>query len=99
MEELQAHIQLKKTDAVEDAIIVGDPARVDQVAKFLTEFRELKYNREFRSLRGTYKNKEVLVLSTGVGAPSAAIAIEELHNIGVKRIIRVGSAGALQLGI
>ncbi|AEU40886.1 N-Ribosylnicotinamide phosphorylase [Lactococcus cremoris subsp. cremoris A76] len=47
MEELQAHIQLKKTDAVEDAIIVGDPARVDQVAKFLTEFRELKYNREF----------------------------------------------------
>ncbi|MCD6633196.1 nucleoside phosphorylase [Lactococcus cremoris] len=99
MEELQAHIQLKKTDAVEDAIIVGDPARVDKVAKFLTEFRELKYNREFRSLRGTYKNKEVLVLSTGVGAPSAAIAIEELHNIGVKRIIRVGSAGALKLGI
>ncbi|WP_332380498.1 hypothetical protein [Lactococcus cremoris] len=46
MEELQAHIQLKKTDAVEDAIIVGDPARVDQVAKFLTELRELKYNRE-----------------------------------------------------
>ena len=99
MEEGQAHIQLKKTDARLDAIIVGDPARIDQVAKFLTDVKNLKYNREFRSICGTYKGKELLVLSTGVGAPSAAIAIEELHNIGVKRIIRVGSAGALQLGI
>ncbi|MCT3098032.1 nucleoside phosphorylase [Lactococcus lactis] len=99
MEEGQAHIQLKKTDARLDAIILGDPSRIDQVAKFLTDVKNLKYNREFRSICGTYKSKELLVLSTGVGAPSAAIAIEELHNIGVKRIIRVGSAGALQLGI
>ena len=99
MEELQAHIQLGKKDWAKDAIIVGDPARVDQVAKFLSEVVDLKYNREFRSIRGLYKGKEVLVLSTGVGAPSAAIAVEELHNIGVKRIIRVGSAGALQAGI
>lgn len=67
MEEGQAHIQLKKTDARLDAIIVGDPARIDQVAKFLTDVKNLKYNREFRSICGTYKGKELLVLSTGVG--------------------------------
>ena len=43
MEEGQAHIQLKKTDARLDAIIVGDPARIDQVAKFLTDVKNLKF--------------------------------------------------------
>lgn len=99
MQELQAHIQLTSSDAAEDAIIVGDPARIDQVAKQLTSPVELKYNREFRSIRGSYKGKAILALSTGIGAPSAAIAVEELHNIGVKRIIRVGSAGALQSNV
>lgn len=99
MQELQAHIQLTRSDAAEDAIIVGDPARIDQVAKQLTSPVELKYNREFRSIRGSYKGKAILALSTGIGAPSAAIAVEELHNIGVKRIIRVGSAGALQSNV
>ncbi|MDR0297054.1 MAG: nucleoside phosphorylase [Streptococcaceae bacterium] len=99
MEEAQAHIQLTTADAANDAIIVGDPARVSRVAEQLTEVKELSYNREFRSVKGFYKGKEALVLSTGVGAPSAAIAIEELHAIGVTRIIRVGSAGALQSGI
>lgn len=42
MEEGQAHIQLKKTDARLDAIIVGDPARIDQVAKFLTDVKKFK---------------------------------------------------------
>ncbi|RZI48515.1 nucleoside phosphorylase [Lactococcus kimchii] len=99
MQELQAHIQLTRSDAAEDAIIVGDPARIDQVAKQLTSPVELKYNREFRSIRGSYKGKAILALSTGIGAPSAAIAVEELHNIGIKRIIRVGSAGALQSNV
>lgn len=83
----------------DDAIIFGDPARIDRITRQLDDFVELKYNREFRSVKGSYKRKTILILSTGVGAPSTAIAIEELHHIGVKRIIRVGSAGALQADI
>lgn len=99
MENRQAHIQLTRADGAENAIIVGDPARIDHVAEQLDAVCELRYNREFRSIRGSYKKKPVLVLSTGVGAPSTAIVVEELARIGVKRIIRVGSAGALQSGI
>ncbi|MQW23513.1 MULTISPECIES: nucleoside phosphorylase [unclassified Lactococcus] len=99
MEEQQAHIQLTSADVTDDAIIVGDPARIDRITRQLDDFVELKYNREFRSVKGSYKGKTILILSTGVGAPSTAIAIEELHHIGVKRIIRVGSAGALQADI
>lgn len=96
IKEPQPHIQL--TDAVDTdcAVIVGDPARVDVVAKFLDEPEKIMENREYRTVTGTYKGRKILVMSTGIGAPSAAIGIEELHNIGVKTVIRVGSCGALQ---
>jgi uridine phosphorylase len=97
--EKQPHIQLDETAGATKAIIVGDPARVDKFRPFLTDVKDLEYNREFKSLSGTYKGERVLVISTGVGAPSAGIAAEELYNIGVRRIIRVGSAGAMQTGI
>ena len=57
------------------------------------------FNREYKSILGTYKNKRILVMSTGIGAPSAGIGVEELHNVNVKKVIRVGSAGAMQSGI
>ena len=96
IKEPQPHIQL--TDAVDTdcAVIVGDPARVDVVEKFLDEPEKIMENREYRTVTGTYKGRKILVMSTGIGAPSAAIGIEELHNIGVKTVIRVGSCGALQ---
>ena len=96
IKEPQPHIQL--TDAVDTdcAVVVGDPARVDVVAKFLDEPEKIMENREYRTVTGTYKGRKILVMSTGIGAPSAAIGIEELHNIGVKTVIRVGSCGALQ---
>lgn len=96
IKEPQPHIQL--TDAVDTdcAVIVGDPARVDVVAKFLDEPEKIMENREYHTVTGTYKGRKILVMSTGIGAPSAAIGIEELHNIGVKTVIRVGSCGALQ---
>lgn len=96
IKEPQPHIQL--TDAVDTdcVVVVGDPARVDVVAKFLDEPEKIMENREYRTVTGTYKGRKILVMSTGIGAPSAAIGIEELHNIGVKTVIRVGSCGALQ---
>jgi uridine phosphorylase len=97
--EKQPHIQLDETVGATKAIIVGDPARVDKFKPYLTDVKDLEYNREFKSISGVYGGERVLVISTGVGAPSAGIAAEELFNIGVRRIIRVGSAGAMQTGI
>jgi uridine phosphorylase len=93
---LQPHIQLDETVNAQCALLPGDPARLDRIAPFLSEVWELAYNREFRSLRGLYKGMPVLAISTGIGGASAGIAAEELHNIGVKAMVRVGSCGALQ---
>lgn len=95
---LQAHIQLEKINA-KYAILPGDPKRIDVIKTFLDNPVELMYNREFRSVEGTYKGLPIIAVSTGVGGSSASIAVEELHNLGVHTMVRVGSAGALQTGI
>ena len=95
---LQAHLQLETINA-KYAILPGDPKRIDVIKSFLDNPKELMYNREFRSVEGTYKGIPVIAVSTGVGGSSASIAVEELHNLGVHTMIRVGSAGALQTGI
>ncbi|MDR3304863.1 MAG: nucleoside phosphorylase [Clostridiales Family XIII bacterium] len=97
--EKQPHIQLDEQAAATKAVVVGDPARVDKFKPHLSGAQDLAYNREFKSIAGTYAGERILVLSCGVGAPSAGIAVEELYNIGVRKIIRVGSAGAMQSGI
>ena len=95
----QPHIQLDETLNIKYAILPGDPARVSRIAEQLENVEELGFNREYRSLRGTYQGVPVLAMSTGMGGASMAIAVEELRNIGVTHIIRIGSAGALQEGI
>lgn len=95
----QPHIALDETLGVEYAILPGDPARIDRIKPFLDGAEELAYNREFRSVRGSYKGIPILALSTGIGGCSAGIAAEELYNIGIRAAIRVGSCGALQAGI
>lgn len=95
---VQAHLKLEKINA-KYAILPGDPKRIDVIKSFLEDAKELEYNREFRSVEGTYKGLPVIAVSTGVGGSSASIAVEELHNLGVHTMIRVGSCGALQEGI
>ena len=95
----QPHIALDETLGIRYAILPGDPARIDRIKAFLEDPQELMYNREFRSVRGRYRGVDVLALSTGIGGCSAGIAAEELHNIGVRAVIRVGSCGALQRDI
>jgi len=96
---LQAHIRLGESYGARGAILPGDPARIDRLLPFLKNARELAYNREYRSVYGEYEGMPVLAVSTGIGGASAGIAIEELKNIGVTRMIRIGSCGALQKGI
>ena len=94
---LQPHIQLsKEMTGARYALLPGDPQRVDRIINFLDNPESLGQNREFRAARGWYQGIEILVLSTGIGGPSTAIAIEELRQIGVKTLIRIGSCGALQ---
>ena len=86
----QPHICLDETLGVRYAILPGDPARLDRIAQQLEGVRELAYNREFRSLTGTYRGVPILAVSTGIGGSSAGICVEELHNIGVEAAIRIG---------
>lgn len=96
MVKLQPHIRLGEDLGVRYAILPGDPARLDRIAPFLTDVEELAFNREYRSLRGKYKGVPVVAISTGIGGASCGIAVEELHNIGIEAMIRIGSCGALQ---
>lgn len=98
-EELQPHTQLTTKINTDSAIIVGDPARVDKAGQLMENIQHIAYNREYKSIIGTYKGKKILVMSTGIGAPSAAIGIEELNNVSIKKIVRCGSSGAMQSGI
>jgi uridine phosphorylase len=95
----QPHILCKKGDVSRFAIIPGDPARVRLISKYLNKPKEIAFNREFLTITGEYKGVLVTVTSTGIGCPSAAIAIEELSNIGVDTFIRVGTCGSLQKNI
>ncbi|MCR4856025.1 MAG: nucleoside phosphorylase [Erysipelotrichaceae bacterium] len=95
----QPHIQLDESASAPCALMPGDPKRVDVIASTLDDVRELTFNREYRSIIGTYKGMKVIGISTGMGGSSVAIAIEELKNIGVHTMMRIGSAGAMQEGI
>ncbi|MBU9736953.1 nucleoside phosphorylase [Diplocloster agilis] len=95
MSNLQAHIRLSEVDGAKYAILPGDPRRIDHIREFLTDVKELAYNRELRSISGYYKGLKILAVSTGMGGASTGIAVEELHNIGVETMIRIGSCGAL----
>lgn len=95
----QPHIQLDETVKAPCALLPGDPKRVDVIAKYLDNVKELTFNREYKSIIGTYKGMPVIGISTGMGGSSVSIAVEELKNIGVHTMMRIGSAGAMQKGI
>lgn len=94
--DVQYHIKLASGQSAPYVIVPGDPGRVPQIAAYLDGAYEVANNREYRTFRGRYRGVDVSVTSTGIGGPSAAIAVEELIRIGAKVLIRVGTSGALQ---
>lgn len=90
------HSLLPEDLGIACAILPGDPARVDRIAAHLTNPEPLEFNREYKSMAGEWNGVRILAMSTGMGGPSMAIGLEELHQIGVHYAIRIGSAGALQ---
>ena len=91
----QPHILCKPKDISPYVILPGDPGRVLRIAREMDSYEEIAYNREYRVIRGMYKDIPITAVSTGIGGPSAAIAMEELVACGGKYFIRVGSAGAV----
>lgn len=80
------------------ALLPGDPGRVPHIAQTapLTDARELAFKREYRTWVASCDGTPVLVTSTGIGGPSASIALDELAQLGVTTFIRVGTTGAIQ---
>lgn len=76
-------------------LLPGDPARVGIAASALDDFVELGYNREFRLATGLRNGVRIAICSTGIGGPSAEIAVVELSRLGIDTFIRVGGMGAL----
>lgn len=95
MEKLQPHIKCKPGDVAKYVLLPGDPGRVKQIVKYWDRAKKVAENREFLTYTGRYKGIPVSATSTGIGCPSAAIAIEELANIGAEVFIRVGTCGGL----
>lgn len=96
---MQPHIHLNEGLGIRCAILPGDPARVERIAAYLDDVCDHGSHREYRSISGTWRGVPVLAMSTGMGGPSTAIAVEELRRIGVESLLRIGSCGALQSGI
>lgn len=92
----QPHLLIEQGDVHEIALIPGDPGRVDRIAGQCDTSEIISENREYKVVNATYEGTDLTICSTGIGCPSAAIAIEELSRVGVETVIRVGTTGALQ---
>lgn len=89
----QYHICCKPGDVGRYVLLPGDPFRTDDIASFLEDVRLVAHNREHKTWTGRLHGEIVSVTSTGMGGPSAAIAIEELIHCGADTFIRIGTAG------
>lgn len=94
-QEKMMHIQCKKGDIGRYVILPGDPKRVEKIASYLDNPVKIAENREFVTYTGLLEGVKVSVCSTGIGGPSAVIAMEELVKCGADTFIRVGTCGGI----
>ena len=92
----QYHLAIDEGDVAPTVLMPGDPARVPIIASFWDESRHVATNREYVTYTGTYKGVPISATSTGIGAPSTCIAMEELARCGARTFIRVGTCGTFQ---
>ena len=93
---MQPHIMCGVGDVAKYVLIPGDPKRVEKIAAFFDESSKVADYRGFVTYTGKVSSIGISACSTGIGCPSAAIAVEELAKIGAETFIRVGTTGALQ---
>jgi len=94
--EKKYHIGVGQGDVGEYVLVPGDPGRTPLIAKYLDGAREVAFSREYRTFTGKLDGVPVSAMSTGMGGPSVAIAVEELNELGVHTLLRVGTCGAAQ---
>ena len=97
--ERQYHIHCAQGDVGRYAILCGDPGRCLSIAALLDDAKHISFNREFNIYTGSLLGEKVTVCSTGIGGPSTAIAVEELHNLGTDTFIRCGTCGGIELSV
>lgn len=97
--EKQFHIQCVKGDVGRYVLLPGDPGRCEAIAKYFDNPVHIGMNREYNIWTGTLLGEKVSVCSTGIGGPSAVIAMEELANIGANTFVRVGTCGGIALDV
>ena len=95
----QYHIGLKQGDVGKYVILPGDPKRCAKIAQYFDNPQLVADNREYVTYTGYVDGEKVSVTSTGIGGPSAAIAMEELVKVGAETFIRVGTCGGMSLDV
>jgi 5'-methylthioadenosine phosphorylase len=87
------HIKAKRGEIADRVIVSGDPARVEQMSQGLKDCKLVNENRGFLTYTGYYEGKQISISCHGVGAPSAAVVVEELIMLGARAIFRLGTCG------
>lgn len=95
----QYHIGVGPEDVGEYVILPGDPKRCALIAKYFDDAKLVGDSREFVTYTGYLNGVKVSVTSTGIGGPSASIAMEELVYCGAKTFIRVGTCGGIDINV
>lgn len=98
-DELRFHLKIRNGDVGRYVILPGDPGRVPLIAQKLENAKQIAQNREYNIYTGELSGVKVSVCSTGIGGPSAAIAVEELIDSGADTFIRVGTSGGIDLSV
>ncbi len=95
----QYHIQVAKGEVGRYVILPGDPKRCVKIAQYFDNPVLIADNREYITYTGTLDGVKVSVTSTGIGGPSASIAMEELYRCGADTFVRIGTCGGMQTEI
>jgi uridine phosphorylase len=97
--EIAYHIACKQGDIGKYVFLTGDPKRCEKIAEHFENPKKIAENREFVTYSGFLHGEKVNVISTGIGGPSAAIAIEEAVHLGADTFIRIGTCGGISTDV
>lgn len=96
---VQYHVDLKAGDVGKYVILPGDPKRCKMIAQYFDNAELVADKREYTTYTGYLNGVKVSVTSTGIGGPSASIALEELVKVGAEKFIRVGTCGGIDVDV
>jgi len=96
MTDVMHHIRCREGDVGRYVLLPGDPGRCEPIARHFDDAKKVAQHREYTTYTGYLLGEKVSVTSTGIGGPSAAIAVEELSRVGADTFIRVGTSGGMQ---